>query len=91
MTWVAASLLLSCAAHLMLALTSLSPLPAIITMGLTYSVLSSALWSLPCLMVSQNKLATAFGIMQVIFQSIYLVSWSNIISLARLCRISAPR
>lgn len=66
--WVTASLLLSGLAHLTLALTSLSPLPSIVTMGLTYSVLSSALWSLPSMMVSQNKLATAFGIMQVTFK-----------------------
>ena len=68
LAWVSVSLLLSLAAHLSLALTSLNPLPALVTMGLTYAVLSSALWSLPALMVSQNKLATAFGIMQVTFR-----------------------
>lgn len=54
--------------HLMLALLppSNSPYPAVVLLGLAYSILASALWSLPALLVQPHQLATAFGLMQAL-------------------------
>ncbi len=37
--------------------------------GICVSVLASALWSLPALMVEDDLLATAYGVLQVSFQN----------------------
>ena len=64
-TWLCLALLVSAASHAVLAWTRVSPYLAIVTMGLAYSVLASALWSLPAILLPPHQLATAFGIMQV--------------------------
>ena len=65
-TWLCLALLVSAASHAVLAWSRVSYL-AIVTMGLAYSVLASALWSLPAILLPPHQLATAFGIMQVQF------------------------
>ena len=64
-SWVLVSLIGSLIAHGFLAFTYLNPYLPIILLGMSYSVLSSALWSLPALLVQDKQLGTAFGIMQV--------------------------
>ena len=64
-TWLCLALLVSAASHAVLAWTRVSPYLAIVAMGLAYSVLASALWSLPAILLPPHQLATAFGIMQV--------------------------
>ena len=63
--WMSGSILVSVLSHCLMAWTTVSPYLPVITMGLSYSVLASALWSLPAIIVSQNQLGTAFGIMLV--------------------------
>ena len=64
-SWVLVSLAVSLIAHGLLAFTHLNPYLAIIMLGVAYSILASALWSLPALLVPDLLLGTAFGIMQV--------------------------
>ena len=64
-TWLCLALLVSAASHAVLAWSRVSPYLAIVAMGLAYSVLASALWSLPAILLPPHQLATAFGIMQV--------------------------
>ena len=64
-TWLCLALLVSAASHAVLAWSRVSPYLAIVAMGLAYSVLASALWSLPAILLPPHMLATAFGIMQV--------------------------
>ena len=66
LAWMCGSLAVSGLAHGVLAFTSINPHLPIVSLGLAYSVLASALWSLPAVIVRQSQLATAFGIMQVI-------------------------
>ena len=63
--WVAASLTASAAAHALLAFgPAVPPALPVILLGLAYSVLASALWTVPAGLVISARLATAFGIMQ---------------------------
>jgi len=64
--WMSGSVLVSAMSHCLMAWTPVSPYIPILTMGLSYSVLASALWSLPAIIVSQHHLGTAFGIMQAL-------------------------
>jgi len=64
--WVLAAVTGSVLAHVILSFTSLSPYLPIILLGLAYSILASALWSLPALLVPDRQLGTAFGIMQAL-------------------------
>ena len=66
LAWMCGSLAISGVAHCLLAFTSVNPYFPIISLGLAYSVLASALWSLPAVIVRQSQLATAFGIMQAL-------------------------
>ena len=70
-SWVLVSLIGSLVAHGVLTFTYLNPYLPIILLGMSYSVLSSALWSLPALLVQDKQLGTAFGIMQVWCQAQY--------------------
>ena len=65
LSWLCGSLLVSILAHAGLVLTITGPYIPIVIIGLAYSVLASALWSLPAVIVKDSQLATAFGIMQV--------------------------
>ena len=66
LAWMCGSLAITGVAHYILAFTAINPYFPIVILGLAYSVLASALWSLPAVIVRQSHLATAFGIMQVI-------------------------
>ena len=65
-SWVLVSLIGSLVAHGLINFTYLTPYLPIIMMGMSYSILSSALWSLPALLIPERQLGTAFGIMQVL-------------------------
>ena len=65
-TWVLVAVTTSAVAHGVLAFTFINPYFPIIILGMSYSILASALWSLPALLVHDRQLGTAFGIMQVI-------------------------
>ena len=64
LSWLCGSLLVSILAHGGLILTITGPYIPIVIIGLAYSVLASALWSVPAVIVKESQLATAFGIMQ---------------------------
>ena len=66
-SWVLVAVAASAIAHGLLAFTYLNPYLPIILLGVAYSILASALWSLPALLVPDHQLGTAFGIMQVLF------------------------
>ena len=65
LSWMSGSLLVSILAHCGLIFSFTSPHVPIVIIGLAYSVLASALWSIPAVIVKESQLATAFGIMQV--------------------------
>ena len=65
MVWMVTSISVSVVSHCLLAWTRVTPYLPILTMGISYSVLASALWSLPSIIIRDSQLATAFGIMQV--------------------------
>ena len=65
-SWVLTAVGVSAGAHCLLAFTMLNPYIPIVLLGIAYSILASALWSLPALLVEDHQLGTAFGIMQVI-------------------------
>ena len=65
LVWMSVSLLVTGGSHLLMVSTMVTPYLPVVTMGLAYSILASALWSLPDSMVKPQMLATAFGIMQV--------------------------
>jgi len=52
--------------HLMLAFTFVNPYIAVITMGISYSLLASALWPIAALIIPEYQLGTAYGFMQAI-------------------------
>ncbi|XP_025832730.1 major facilitator superfamily domain-containing protein 1 isoform X2 [Agrilus planipennis] len=62
--WVVVSVVLTTAAHFLLAFTALNPYVSMIFMGLAYSMLASGLWPLVALIVPQNQLGTAYGLCQ---------------------------
>ena len=63
----------SAISHGLLAFTYVNPYLSIILLGVAYSILASALWSLPALLVPDHQLGTAFGIMQVKYPNVGLV------------------
>ena len=63
----------SAISHGLLAFTYVNPYLSIILLGVAYSILASALWSLPALLVPDHQLGTAFGIMQVLYSNVDLV------------------
>jgi len=65
-SWVVGAVTTSILCHQLLTLPSVSPYIPMVLLGLAYSVLASALWSLVSLIVPQPQLATAFGIMQAL-------------------------
>ncbi|GFN73909.1 major facilitator superfamily domain-containing protein [Plakobranchus ocellatus] len=64
--WVLIGILVTLACHMLLAFTFLNPYIAMIIMGLSYSVLASALWPMVALIIPAHQLGTAYGIMQAI-------------------------
>ena len=65
LVWMSVSLLVSGGSHVLMMSTTVTPYIPVVAMGLAYSILASALWSLPDNMIKPQMLATAFGIMQV--------------------------
>lgn len=62
--WVFLSINVTVVAHMLLAFTQINPYYAMVTMGLSYSVLASALWPLVALVIPEHQLGTAYGICQ---------------------------
>jgi len=52
--------------HALLAFTFLNPYVGMIMMGVSYSMLASALWPMVALVVPEYQLGTAYGIMQAV-------------------------
>ena len=77
MSWVLVAVAASAIAHGLLAFTYLNPYLPIILLGMAYSILASALWSLPALLVPDHQLGTAFGIMQVRTHTKYIFHKGN--------------
>ena len=64
--YVFLSIVMTLIGHMSLAFTSFTPYPAIIFMGLAYSLLASSLWPVAALMIPEYQLGTAYGLMQAI-------------------------
>jgi len=64
--WVIIGIVLTLACHMTLAFTFLNPYIPMVTMGLAYSILASALWPMVALIIPSHQLGTAYGIMQAI-------------------------
>lgn len=63
-SWVIVSILTTIGSHTVLAFTMLNPYVAMVSMGLSYSMLASSLWPLVALIVPEYQLGTAYGICQ---------------------------
>ncbi|KAH9512799.1 Major facilitator super domain-containing protein 1 [Bulinus truncatus] len=64
--WVIIGIVITLGCHMMLAFTFINPYVPMIIMGLSYSVLASALWPMVSLIIPGHQLGTAYGIMQAI-------------------------
>ncbi|GFR87917.1 major facilitator superfamily domain-containing protein [Elysia marginata] len=64
--WVLLGIVVTLACHMVLSFTFLNPYIAMVIMGLSYSVLASALWPMVALIIPAHQLGTAYGIMQAI-------------------------
>jgi len=65
-TYCLLSIIASAGCHALLTFTMLSPYIAIITLGVAYSLLASALWPIAALVIPEYQLGTAYGLMQAI-------------------------
>lgn len=65
-TWVIVAIIVTMACHGLLAFTFLNPYVAMSIMGISYSLLASALWPTVAYVVAEHQLGTAYGIMQAI-------------------------
>ncbi|XP_015512581.1 major facilitator superfamily domain-containing protein 1 [Neodiprion lecontei] len=63
-SWVFISILGTIVAHGLLTFTFVNPYICMITLGLSYSMLASALWPLIALVIPEYQLGTAYGIAQ---------------------------
>lgn len=59
--WVAIAIMVTLGAHSMLAFSFINPYVAMVTMGLSYSLLASSLWPMVALIVPESQLGTAYG------------------------------
>ncbi|MBD3383851.1 MFS transporter [candidate division KSB1 bacterium] len=66
--------------YLMLIYTSLHPLVPMIMMGVAFSLIPAAMWPSVALIVKENRLGTAYGLMTMV-QNIGLMSFNLIIGL----------
>ena len=55
------SIVVTLICHVMLAFTFINPYVAIVLMGLSYSLLASALWPIAALVIPEYQLGTAYG------------------------------
>lgn len=58
-------------AHLLMAFTDVHPLVGIITIGLSFSLVPSALWPSIPLLVDKSEIATAYGMMVSFYFSFF--------------------
>merc|ERR1712038_1691729 len=66
LTYTTLSIAVTLICHIILAFTFWNPYVAIITMGISYSLLASALWPIAALIIPEHQLGTAYGFMQAI-------------------------
>lgn len=66
LTYVFVAITLTILGHFMLALTDWNPYVAVVVVGFAYSLLASSLWPIAALIIPENQLGTAYGIMQAI-------------------------
>ncbi|XP_059159545.1 major facilitator superfamily domain-containing protein 1-like [Physella acuta] len=59
--WVISGILLALVSHMMLAFTFVNPYIPMVVLGLSYSVLASAIWPLVAFVVPRKQLGTAYG------------------------------
>ncbi|BFZ06095.1 hypothetical protein BsWGS_09134 [Bradybaena similaris] len=64
--WVLLGIVLTLGCHMTLAFSFINPYIPMVIMGLSYSVLASALWPMVALIIPSYQLGTAYGIMQAI-------------------------
>ncbi|XP_067898254.1 lysosomal dipeptide transporter MFSD1 isoform X1 [Heterodontus francisci] len=64
--WVMCAVLITLAAHMMLAFTFWNPWIAMCLLGISYSLLACALWPMVAFIVPEHQLGTAYGFMQSI-------------------------
>jgi len=64
--YVTVAIVITLICHVVLAFTFINPYFAIIIMGLSYSLLASALWPIAALIIPEYQLGTAYGMMQAI-------------------------
>ncbi|XP_055868453.1 major facilitator superfamily domain-containing protein 1-like [Biomphalaria glabrata] len=64
--WVIIGIVVTLGCHMMLAFSFINPYVPMVIMGLSYSVLASALWPMVSLIIPGHQLGTAYGIMQAI-------------------------
>ncbi|VVC26875.1 Major facilitator superfamily,Major facilitator superfamily domain [Cinara cedri] len=62
--WVFLSIFGTLVSHMVLTFTFVNPYIAMFIMGLSYSILASALWSLIALIIPEHQMGTAYGITQ---------------------------
>lgn len=62
--WVFLSIIFTMGSHGMLAFTFINPYISMIAMGISYSLLASALWPMVALVIPEYQLGTAYGVMQ---------------------------
>ncbi|XP_076036499.1 minerva isoform X2 [Oratosquilla oratoria] len=62
--WVFMAVLCTIGCHALLTFTFLNPYISMSLMGLSYSLLASALWPMVALVIPEHQLGTAYGIMQ---------------------------
>ncbi|CAG5134655.1 unnamed protein product, partial [Candidula unifasciata] len=64
--WVLLGVIVTLGCHMSLAFSFINPYIPMVIMGLSYSVLASALWPMVSLIIPSYQLGTAYGIMQAI-------------------------
>ncbi|XP_046853367.1 major facilitator superfamily domain-containing protein 1-like [Xenia sp. Carnegie-2017] len=64
--WIIFGVLMTLGCHMYMAFTFWQPFVSMVTMGISYSIVACALWPLVALVVPENQLGTAYGIMQSI-------------------------
>ncbi|XP_033121743.1 major facilitator superfamily domain-containing protein 1-like [Anneissia japonica] len=64
--WVVSGVVLTIAAHFMLAFTFINPFVTMSLMGIAYSLLACALWPIVAYIMPEHQLGTAYGFMQSI-------------------------
>ncbi|CAH1780917.1 unnamed protein product [Owenia fusiformis] len=64
--WVIVGVVTTAGCHACMAFTFINPYVPMVTMGVAYSILASALWPMVAFIVPEHQLGTAYGIMQAI-------------------------